>query len=1652
MGKMASATGRIIRILLKSAGWFMFLLIVLLLLLRLPAVQTGMARIAADKLSRKTDTRISLDRVNINFIDRVTLKGLYIEDQAGDTMLYAGLLRVNLEVGRLLNRSLEIDRIELEKVTAHLAENDSGTFNFQFLVDSFQPKQQKEKKQPARPFAVSVEQLSLHDLYATAELRRGSNRASLKNLDVRMNLLDLAENRFDVRRIEIDRLKGRSTWQPVERGQKPERERKPLAGFPLRNLPVTVLCDKLAITGSDVHYQIAGALPEPERFDARYLDGRDLNLEIRDIRLDSNGVEASVRDIRLDLNGVAHLKEFRADAVFAADRSSVSGLELAFNDSRAGLSASTAYAAFNELAGLGRDLGVSLEMPGSEVDPADVLYFLPAIADVAEIQPFLGARLYVRANVEGRLDQALVEAVEIRSGQHHALLAGTFSGLPDWKRARVAGGSLNVQTPAVTLQPFLGGLAVDLERFGRLRLDTRFAGGLNDLEINRLELDTDALLRAGLSGSLKSVTDPSRMTFDMRLNEVRTGYADLAALLDSVPPLLQPLDTVRYSGTVAGNLRDFHAVGSLNTSLGRLGADLELALNPNYSNATYKGYVDLFDVQAGELLGIDSLGTVSLTTSIDGSGLSLDSLNASMNTYVQRVDYRGYLYEHFALDGTFERRRFDGDFIMRDENISVDFSGHVDLNDSLPDVGFTLLVDQLDLYRLNLTPDPFSVHGRIAADFTGIRPDDAQGSVVVSGIELQRGESAWQADTVMVTASIDENGFREMHLQSPVAEGKVQGRYSIAHLGGMLSGFANPYFDVTSLFSDSTQMSLKRQQERYAGEDLELSLAITDPVPLAGLFNIGLTRLDTAHLYFLLDNARDQLELSLEMPGLEYGAIVVDSLVVQGDNTGGGLNLELRTGRIAPAMGVSVPGLELRAEAASQEAALSLIIPNDTGLHRLELHTRFRSEPGRVLLFADEPFVLNAKPWDVLTEAPAVFYRGRQEFPVLTIQSGQEAIRMEGGENILGVDLLNFDMNNLTQLVDFGDLDLGGILFGDLEVGLSPEVPLITGDLDIRAISANGITIGDLELWAGARGNKAWGTVNFTGFRNEAVVEATYDLQSRQLDGEVILERLQVASIQPFVEKYARDASGFLSGNIRLQGTVDQPVINGDLEFFDVAAFAVPAQTRYAIGSGNVLVSSSLIKPDLVLLDESRREAYLRGKITHDNFRDMGFDVRFNTDGFTFLNSSDRGEDLYYGKFVARLNAVFTGTPRLPRIRASLTTLDESDLTVQLLSRKAVLQQEAYVIFYDGKNNYSDKQLDSLAVARYRLSTSVDLTLNAAIRENALVRLVIDPVTGDNLEVRGNADLVVRIPENGDLTITGTYMVEEGSYRFSYQSLLKRDFAIDPGSRILFTGNLMDAQLDLTARYDTEASTYSLLAAEAATMSDSEARALRRKSDVSVLLNIGGKLSAPELSFDIRMAGGEQGPIGSSVDRALASLRQNESELNKQVFSLLLFNSFTGISSTGSASTAGTGTAMRSVGNLINTQLNRLAQKAQGLEIDFDLDQYAGAMNESGAGITEIDLGISQSLFQDKLVISVSSNIGLEGGNPEGRALSNVAGDFVLEYKITQGGKYRVKVFQTADYDALTEDNVWKTGVGFSYQTRFGRQFFKQQRHDENNE
>ena len=166
----------------------------------------------------------------------------------------------------------------------------------------------------------------------------------------------------------------------------------------------------------------------------------------------------------------------------------------------------------------------------------------------------------------------------------------------------------------------------------------------------------------------------------------------------------------------------------------------------------------------------------------------------------------------------------------------------------------------------------------------------------------------------------------------------------------------------------------------------------------------------------------------------------------------------------------------------------------------------------------------------------------------------------------------------------------------------------------------------------------------------------------------------------------------------------------------------------------------------------------------------------------------------------------------------------------------------------------------------------------------------------------------------------------------------------------------------------------------------------------------------------------------------MAQLRQEPDELNKQVFALLLLNRFIGENpfSTESGGITASSLARESVSKVLSQQLNNLAADLiNGVELDFNLDTSQDYTTGTEENRTELNVGLSKKLLNDRLKVTVGSSFGIEGEKLENQQANNIAGDIAAEYQISKDGRYKIRAYRKNKYQVALQGQVIETGVGF---------------------
>ncbi|MFK7784971.1 MAG: translocation/assembly module TamB domain-containing protein, partial [Crocinitomicaceae bacterium] len=242
----------------------------------------------------------------------------------------------------------------------------------------------------------------------------------------------------------------------------------------------------------------------------------------------------------------------------------------------------------------------------------------------------------------------------------------------------------------------------------------------------------------------------------------------------------------------------------------------------------------------------------------------------------------------------------------------------------------------------------------------------------------------------------------------------------------------------------------------------------------------------------------------------------------------------------------------------------------------------------------------------------------------------------------------------------------------------------------------------------------------------------------------------------------------------------------------------------------------------------------------------------------------------------------------------------------------------------------------------------------------------------------------------------------------------------EEGGNIAWTGNPYNAQLNLR--------TYKNVTANIAALSaDQFSGGTNAHEDIRCYLILTETLLKPAISFDVAA------PNTNSAGKELIErVRQDEDELNRQFFSLMLANTFQPLG--GGEGNAGRGGAAV---DLLENQINGLLSKVSSdYKLNFNID------NDAITDDNTVELGLRKGFLDDRLILSDSFGVETEADDH-----SSIIGDVNLEYRLKESGTFRVNVFNESNDKTIISDQQrghFTQGAGLHYQEDFnGKDDFK---------
>jgi len=1643
---------RLIRVLLKSLLFLLLLVAAAFLFLLTPPAQRLITTKVENYLEKKLATKVEIGRISFDFSGNMSLKDVYIEDRRKDTLLRGGLLKVSLNYMKLFSNEVRVKSLELSDINGSFyREAKDSSFNFQFVLDAFTSKKNKPTDTTAALVAdldkilLSNVKINYRDAVAGSTMFINAGE-----LETALHSKDLYRNDFSIPLIHgkkidvfIKQYKPLATPEPLAKDIADAAVVSPLH-LAIGNVDLQQVNFRYDNDVAAMHANlIIGKLKTtPEVIDLQkreiYFSTFDFSNSTVNIRIDKKE-QAVVLAQEVEQEIVAQQK---AGWNIRAGKINLSKNTFQFDDNTQapqGYGIDFAHMLAKELSLGINDLVFNNDSIGGTITKAS---FTEQSGFVLE--EIKGRLLY--ANNEAYADGLLIKTADSEIKKGFSLKYASKNDLAkNFQHTFITADIDDSYIKVKDILYFVPALRrekafANPEATWRINLNGN--GTVDRMIVHNFRFTGLSNTKIDASGTLTSLSNPKLAGGNFTIRKLHTNQTDISLFTGkrlSTDQLNIP-EEIDVAGTLAGNAGSVQANLNIQTSAGAVAVNGRFANLADPSRLRYNARFRTTALNLGYIIKQpQQFGTVTGNFYAKGAGTSVNNANAVISASVNSVDYNQYRYSNIQLNGTIANAAFDIAADVNDPNADLNLVVNGNLNgNSLYRING--MVDSVNLQALHLTKGPLMVRGKINGTIANITATNVDADLLISKGLFVSGVHRLPIDSIQIRSG-SRDSISYISLRSDIANADISGQYRLNELGNIIIGSIQPYFSLGP--------SLKATPTPGA-YNFKFNLAVNYS-PVFTSFVPGLVSFDNINAEGSFVRGTG-LNATVQVPSLIMNGSEFNQLFVKASTTDSGLQINANSALIKSGKNIVLHNTTIDGIALNNNLRFTASTDDRFGKTNYRFGGLLTSTPGGIysISLSQDNLLLNYEPWTVAAGNRITISKQNITASNFVLQKDNQQLSINNADvnaGSLDVKFSRFRLATITGFINNDSLLADGVLNGDLVVSNLMQTPSFTGRLRVNDFSMQKDTIGDVDVQvtAGA-GNRHNTTATITGRGNDVTVTGYFIPGKTDIDADltVNIRQLQLATMKGAMAKVLTDASGSVNGTIKIKGNLTDPVITGDAAFNNASFVPTILGTRFHIGDQKLSLSdNAFVFNNFTMQDSAGNDLVMNGRAYTNNFINYELDLYIKANNFQVLNSVKGPGKIYYGKLNVTADITLQGTEAKPRADGSITVNEGTNLTFVVPQRdEGVAQRNGIVEFVD----MDAPENDSLFLAYDSLNHSnllgFDVSTTIEVKREAIFHVVIDQSNGDLLNVQGEAQLMAGIDPSGQIIITSSYVLDRGSYELSF-NFLRRRFDIQQGSNIVWQGEPTTGQLNINAVYVANTAPLDLVSSQLT--SDVNRNIFLQKLPFEVKLNLTGELLKPAIEFDIELPEknyGVSNDIVTAVQSRLDVIRQDEGEINKQVFSLLLLNRFVAenpFESSGDGFNFST-YARQSVSKLLTEQLNQLAAGlVSGVDINFDVvstDDYTTGNRQAR---TDLNIGLSKRLLSNRLKISVGSNFQLEGPQNTNQQSTNIAGNVAVDYQLSQDGRYAIRFYRQNEYQGIVDGYIVETGVSFIFSVDYER-------------
>ncbi|WP_316791624.1 translocation/assembly module TamB domain-containing protein [Pedobacter frigoris] len=1130
-------------------------------------------------------------------------------------------------------------------------------------------------------------------------------------------------------------------------------------------------------------------------------------------------------------------------------------------------------------------------------------------------------------------------------------------------------------------------------------VDGQVTGLVNNLKAKKLSIKAGKATHIKGDFILQGLPNLKETFMDLKIELAGTNKKDLDEILTDftgkkkkiVPEIINKFGNINFNGSFTGFQNDFIAYGEFKTKLGRVVSDVNMKIDKK-GTPSYTGNVKTYDFNLGTLINEKSLGRLSASLYVKGRGTEINNLSENINGDISYIDFNDYRYRNVKIDGTFDKKYFDGSLKINDKNVQLVFDGGVNLNPKLPVFNFTATINNAKLKALKLYKDSLMIDAKFSTNFSGNNLNNIQGNLLIQQIRLDNVKGVYNIDSVQLKA----NGIgrdRTLTINSDILDASISGQYDLNTIPSYYKALAKKYIP-----------SLKTDIVAFGDQIFKFDLRIKRFEPIAELIMPGLEIEDQAVFIGNFDSPNNIATVNGFVKKLKYKGIIVNNIIVDENTSTNQLQAIITSDRVDLNDSLYMKNVNISNILRNDSLSLNVKLSNSDDANQLDLNglIEFANDTTARVSILPSILKINSEDWKIQEKVRINFHQGKTEISNFDLSNGKQLLTLDGTlsndpEDLLLIGFKDFSLTTINPFVKAMGIKLAGNINGETKLYNILKSPRISDNLKIDSLAFNNTYIGNLtDTSSYDRTNNLVNIyTNIRAFDKETLkVQGNLDLEKKEIDLNVKLDESEMAVLEPFVNELVSNLKGHISTDLEIKGPFNKPSINGEVSFDEGQMTINYLKTTYTLND-KVAVENSVINiDDLKLKDVDGNEAIANGTVDLNNLNNPTLDVIVKATDFMALNTTEKDNSVYFGKAYGTGTFKFKGPTNKMSIDIDAKTEKGTVFNLPLNSSETVSSKD-FITFVSK---------DTAAVVKKQ--TSFDgLTMNLKLVVDANSTANIFTTLG-NLSGKGySKNLTLNINSLGDFEMSGDYIIESGSFDFTAQEIINKKFNIRQGGTIRWTGNPTTAQINLKAIYALRASLTDLYTAA---NRDGGTNANERVL-TEVEMGLTGLLLKPDIKLDIFF------PSNPAIKEEMQSYFNDDNNRNLQALSLIIRRSFapgTGKEGLGKQLTSGVASTAT---ELLFNQFNNVLSS---LNLDF-VDINIKSLSEANA---------SFRFFNDRVILNagIVDRRSTNDLSPIGFTKNNVGGEVEVLALIKKDGTLIGKL---ANKPPTQQTNFFNTGL-----------------------